>query len=246
MDRDAGEFAWLPWERGHAEERPVAEEEPSLDQIVAIGFLSGANGFNCSAVVGRAWHDFFDATVTEGCACACEAVLHASIRVVADENRDTTLGGELLEECFGGEAPGFDFVGNVGGERVDVVDLVFEKDDFLFLFEGKFNRGAQRFGVAWADDKAVGILDKEGGEGGGLAASLLDVGREDEELDINGVLLAQLTGRVLRAEVGGLVNGIPLVAPDDTDTILPEDFTVLRVVPSAEMSSATAERITLK
>ena len=139
MDRDTRELAWLPRECGHPEERPVAEEEPALDQIIAVGLLGGADRFNSGAVVGGALDDFFNAAVAEGFACACEAVLHASIRVLAHENRDATLGGEFLEKRFGGEATSFEFVGNVGGEWLDAFDLVLEKDDFLFLFKGKFD-----------------------------------------------------------------------------------------------------------
>jgi hypothetical protein len=67
-------------------------------------------------------------------------------------------------------------------------------------------------GVGGADDKAVGVFDKELGQRGRLAAALLDVGGEDEQLDVDRILLAQCAGGILGTEVGGLVNRIALVA----------------------------------
>jgi hypothetical protein len=57
---------------------------------------------------------------------------------------------------------------------------MFEKDDLLTLFEGKFNGGAQGFGVGGAEQDPVGIFDKERRECGRLAATLLDVGGKNE------------------------------------------------------------------
>jgi hypothetical protein len=42
-------------------------------------------------------------------------------------------------------------------------------------------------------------------------------------------LFTQFTGGILSAEVGGLINGITMITPDDADAIFTKEFTVLGV-----------------
>lgn len=84
LDGDAGQLTGLPWECRHAEQRPVIEEQPALNEVVAVGFLGAANCFNRRAIVGRAGHDCFDASIAECFAGTREARLHTSVGLVAD------------------------------------------------------------------------------------------------------------------------------------------------------------------